>query len=374
LRFGVFREVGAGERRVALTPSGVGALITAGHEVFVEARAGEGAGFNDTAFLAVGAEVVYSARDVAMRAECLLRVNTPSRGEVEALTEGSAVVGFLHLSSCDHAVFEALVERSVTTIALELIRDPDGSYPVLGPLSAIGGQVTMSQVAWHLTTPGGGDGTLLGGCPGVLPAHVVILGAGVAGAAVAEQAARMGARVTLLDIDERPLRAFAYRPGVATAIASPYNISRCVENADVLVGAVARRGEPAPKVLSRHQIRTMRPGSLFVDLSIDEGGCAETSRPTSPEEPIYEEEGVRHLCTPNLTSVVAATSSRALTNVTLPYLKTLGELGLKQTLRTSAALAGACQLYRGQVVSRLLARHRGGERQALPQLLGAAGS
>ena len=191
----------------------------------------------------------------------------------------------------------------------------------------------------------------------------------MAGSAAAREAARMGARVTMLDLDGRKLRDFDMWRGISTAIATPYNVSRCVESADVLIGAVARRGEPAPRILSRHQIRTLPAGALFVDLSIDEGGCSETSQPTSIDEPVYEEEWVRHMCIPNLPSVVARTSSRTLGSAMLPYLRALGERGVEGALVEDPYLARATQIYQGTVTSRRLARHQGGRATSIESLI-----
>ncbi len=369
MRFGIVREIGAGERRVAITPAEAASLIAEDHEVVLESRAGEGAGFTDTEYLAAGAEVVYALRDVMARVEVLLKVQTLRREEIALLDEGLVVAGFLHLAASPAAIFEGLVRGGATAIAFELLQDRSGRFPVVEPLSAIGGRVAVSMAGYHLTRAGGGAGTMLGGCPGVLPCHVVVIGAGMAGAAAAREAARLGARVTLLDIDGRKLRAFEMWRGVHTAIATPYNLSRCVESADVLIGAVARRGEPAPRILTRHQIRTLPPGALFVDLSIDEGGCSETSHPTSADDPVYEEEGVRHMCIPNLPAVVARTASLALGSAALPYLRSLGELGLERALREEQGMARATQIYRGRVTSRRLARHQGGEARRLEDLL-----
>ena len=369
MRFGIIREVVAGERRVAVTPAEAASLISEHHEVVLESRAGEGSGFTDTEYLAAGAEVVYTLRDVLARAEVLLKVQSVREEELVLMEPGCVVVGFLHLAASPPAIFAGLIQKGCTAVALELVQDTTGRFPVVEPVSALGGRVAVAMAGYHLTQAGGGDGTMLGGCPGVLPCHVVVIGAGMAGSAAAREAARLGARVTMLDLDGRKLRDFEMWRGISTAIATPYNVSRCVESADVLIGAVARRGEPAPRILTRHQIRALPAGALFVDLSIDEGGCSETSRPTSVEEPVYEEEGVRHMCIPNLPSVVARTASRTLGSAVLPYLRILGELGLEAALAEDEYLAGATQIYRGTVTSRRLARHQGGEATPIGTLI-----
>lgn len=354
--FGVIRELSPQERRVALTPEGARALCAASHTVLVEGGAGAGSGFTDTEYLAGGAQIGFSAREVAARAQVLLKVHAPSRSEWEMIRPESAVVGFLHLANAGRAVHGRIAELKLTALALELLREGD-EFPLHEPMSAMGGRVAVTLATWHLTGPGNGPGVLLGGSAGVPPALVVVIGGGNAGAAAAADAAALGAQVVVLDRDPRRLRMIERRMGrqVVTAIASEYHLSRYVEAADVVIGAVAVRGEPAPKVLRRQHVRTMKEGSLFIDLSIDEGGCAETSRPTTPEEPAYEAEGVRHICIPNLPSEVARTASRVLGASLLPYLLQLGE-GVDHALARSGALRSACIFHGGQLVGPSLKR------------------
>lgn len=358
MEFGMVRETTPQERRVPLTPEGTRALVAAGHGVVVESAAGLGSGFSDTEYLAAGAQVVYSGREVAARTDTLLKVHPPTLGELDLVRPDTTLVGFLHLSSGPAALHDHLVQHRVTTIACELVREGPDEYPLLQPLSALGGRVAVTLAAFHLTSPGNGPGLLLGGASGVPPALVLVIGGGTAGQAAAAEAAALGAQVVVLDRDPRKLQRLERSIGrvAVTATASEYHLSRYLEQADVVIGAVAVRGEPAPKVLRRQHIRLMKEGSLFIDMSIDEGGCAETSRPTTPEAPAYEVEGVRHICIPNLPSEVARTSSRALGNSLLPYLFEIAR-GVDVALARSDALRQACAYHAGRLVSRSLQRY-----------------
>lgn len=357
MEFGVVRELTPVERRVPITPEGARTLVGQGHGVIVESGAGMGAGFDDTEYLAAGAQLAFSRREVAARSDTLVKIHRPQDGELDLLRPGSTLLGFLHLASAPRALHDRLQAQQVTTLSLELVREGPDEYPILGPLSALGGRVAVTLAAWHLTQPGNGPGILLGGSSGVPPALVVIIGGGAAGQAAAAEAAAMGAQVVVLDKDPRKLARMEQRLGrvAITATASEYHLAHYIERADVVIGAVAVRGEPAPKVLKRQHVRMMREGTLFIDMSIDEGGCSETSRPTTPEQPVYEAEGVRHICIPNLPAEVARTSSRAMGASLLPYLMQLGE-GVDGALARSEALRGACDYYRGRLVSRLLRR------------------
>jgi alanine dehydrogenase len=370
MELGVLRETLRDERRVGLTPDAVRALVADGHEVVVETRAGLASGFEDNEYRAAGAEIAFTANEVAANAATLLKVRSPSREELELLAPGRCLLGFLHMAHGSEELVQALVKTGSTGISLELVQEGD-ARSVIEPLSQIGGRIAVSLAQYALTVGGGGPGTMLGGWVGVPAQRVVVIGAGVAGRAAAQEAMNLAAQVTVLDIDPRPLHLTSTKLGkhCVTAIASPYNIASAVESADVVIGAVARPGLPAPRVLTRQHLRTMHPGSLFVDLSIDEGGCAETSRPTTLETPIYVEEGVRHMCVPNLPSVVARTASQALSIAMLPYLRLLARRGLDQALRDNRALAQAVGVYRGELTSRHVARFHGGKARDLDDLL-----
>lgn len=357
MEFGVVREVTPQERRVAVTPEGARTLVSAGHSVSVETGAGLGAGFTDTDYVAAGAQVAFAAREVANRADILVKLHSPGPEELDLIRPGGALMAFLHLAAAPSALHAAILERKSTTFSMELVREGPDEYPILQPLSALGGRVAITLAAYHLTLPGNGPGVLMGGCAGVPPSLVLILGGGSAGQAAAAEAAAIGAQVVVLDRDPRKLQRLERTLGrvVITAVATEYNLTRYLEQADVVIGAVAVRGEPAPKVLRRQHVRMMKEGSLFIDMSIDEGGCSETSRGTTPEAPIYEVEGVRHICIPNLPSEVARTASRALGISLLPYLVELGR-GVPEALASAGALRAACSFYQGKLVSRSLRR------------------
>lgn len=339
--------------------------------MLVQAGAGSKAGFEDLDYQAAGAELGFTPSEVAQNTEVVLKVRTPTADELELLSAPRVLMAFLHLAGGSEDLVQALLDSGSTSLAMELVAR-EGRRTLLEPLSEIGGRVALALVQYHLSHAGGGPGTLLGGWVGVPPLEVVVIGAGTAGVAAAQEALNLAAQVTVLDIDPHNLHAASDRLSkhAVTAIASPYDIHRCVERADVVIGAVARPGQPAPRVLSRSDLRAMKAGSLFVDLSIDEGGCSETSRPTTLEAPIYVEEGVRHLCVPNLPSVVAQTSSRALSIALLPYLRVLGRHGLDGALSESPALFAATQIWRGQLASRRVARFHGGAPRSLADLLG----
>lgn len=356
MRIGVLRETLPGERRVPLTPEGARLLTAQDHTVVVETGLGAGSGFSDTEYLAAGAQIAYTAREAAAQAELIVKVHGLRLEEVELVRPGATLVAFHHLAGQPRELHAALVRAGASTISMELVREGN-EYPIMEPLSAIGGRVAVTLAAWHLTHLGNGPGVLLGGSPGVPPAMVLVIGGGIAGRAAAEEAAGLGAQVVVLDRDPRQLARLERQAGrgVVTAVATEYHLVRYLEQADVVIGAVAVRGEPAPKVLRRSHIRAMREGALFIDLSIDEGGCSETSRPTSSEAPVYEADGVRHLCIPNLPSEVARTASRALGSSLFPYLALIAG-GLHRGLATSAALRNAVGFLDGRLVSRGLRR------------------
>lgn len=368
--FGIIRETTPQERRVPLTPEGVRALVAADHSVLVETGAGIGSGFSDTEYLAAGAQIAFSAQEVAARAEVLVKVHAPGGAELDLLQPGQTLIGFLHLASAPEALHRRLQQQRITTISLEGVREGPDEYPILEPLSALGGRVAVAMAAWHLTVPGQGPGILLGGATGVPPAMVLIIGGGRAGEAAAAEAAALGAQVVVLDRDPRRLARLDRGIGkvAITAIASEYHLSRYMEQADVVIGAVAIKDQPTPKVLRRSHIRLMKEGSLFIDMSIDEGGCSETSRPTTPEAPVYEAEGIRHICIPNLPSEVARTASRTLGSCLLPYLFEVGR-GARPALIRSEALRAACSYLEGRLVNRALRHFAAGQVEDLNALI-----
>lgn len=357
MEFGIIRETTPQERRVALTPEGVRALVAAEHAVVVESGTGLGSGFSDTEYLGAGAQIAFSAREVMSRCEVLVKVHAPSPEELPWLCSGQVLLGFLHLASAPLELHQRMEKQKITTISFENVKEGPDEYPILEPLSALGGRVAVAMAAYHLTAPGNGPGILLGGATGVPPAMVLVIGGGTAGQAAAAEAAALGAQVVVLDRDPRRLARLDRNIGrvAVTAIASEYHLTRYLEQADVVIGAVAIKNQPAPKVLRRQHVRMMREGALFVDMSIDEGGCSETSRPTTPEAPCYEEEGIRHICIPNLPSVVARTASRSLGSCLLPYLFELAG-GVDGALTRSEALRSSCSYFKGKLVNRAFKR------------------
>ncbi len=344
MTFGLVRETLPEERRVALTPMGAERLTSLGHAVLVESKAGALAGFTDDDYRAVGATVSLGAREVAGVSDVLIKCHAPNPSECSLIRPRGTIMGFLHLAN-DKAqtLRQTLRDKECTSIALELLEDHDGTRPVLEAVSAIGGRVAILMAAQHMLSGEGGQGRLLGGAPGVPPLRVAIVGAGAAGEAAAREAQRLGAQVTVLDEDSNALRRVHRRiDGITTAMAGGSLLDEAVARADLLLCAVASRGRPAPQIVSRRHVRTMPSGALIIDMSIDEGGACETTR-THTEDRTYMEEGIRHLCIPNLPSEVAHTASVAFTNAILPYLTRIAEEGV------SAALASEPALYRSAV-------------------------
>jgi alanine dehydrogenase len=356
MEFGVPSEVRTREYRVGLTPAGVDTLAKAGHTVYVERGAGTAAGFDDEEYRVVGARLVYSAEEVWRRAEIIVKVARPTADE-HTYFQGQTVLSFLHLAVASPDLLVALRDRRMTAIAYEMIEDADGTFPVLHPTSEVAGRLAAIIAGSLLETMScrtaderpGGRGILLGGIPGVPPANVIILGAGVVGRNAARAFLGMGAQVTVLDSDIRKLQQVDEWLGgrAVTMPAAPFNIARATAFADVLVGAVYVAGRRAPVLVTRDMVRSMRPRAVILDFSIDQGGCVETSRPTTHRDPIFVAEGVIHYCVPNVAARVARTGSHALTNAVAPYLLDLGGLGVDGALRAHAPLRAGLNVYRG---------------------------
>jgi alanine dehydrogenase len=355
MNIGVPRERRPFEYRVGLSPMGVNLLTAAGHRCYVETAAGLGAGFDDAAFVSAGAQIVYSPEEAFGRAELVLKAARPTMDEIELLQEGQALLGVMHMASARHEKLDALAARRVTVIAYEGIQLDDGTRPVLKPLSQIGGRMTAQIAAALLQNNRGGKGILLGGVPGVPPAEVVILGAGTVGTESARSFLAMGAHVTMLDRDLGQLQlAEARLDGrVTTLVSHPFNLERVCRFADVLVGAVLAPGERAPLLVSRALVEKMKPRSVILDLSIDEGGCVETSRPTTHDEPTFVEAGVIHYCVPNMPGVVARTATHAFLNAAWPYVRALADLGVEAALAAHPALRRGLITHQGQAPTHL---------------------
>lgn len=349
--FGVPTEVRDLERRVGLTPAGVLALVEAGHNVYIERGAGAGAGFSDEDYRHAGAQIVYSAAEAYGRADVVAKVTRPAAREHTQFRRGQVIFSFLHLSVSSPDLLEALAEREITAVAYEMIQEEDGRLPVLWPTSEVAGRLTPIIAGRLLTTSAGGRGILLSGIPGVPPAAIVILGGGVLGTNAARAFLGLGAQVTVLDRNVRTLQRLddAFGGRITTMLSNEYNLKRTVEFADVLVGCVLLPGLRAPVLVTRDMVRRMRPGSVIIDFSIDEGGCVETSRPTTLRDQTYVEEGVIHHCVPNITATVARTASYALTNAALPYLLAVGANGLPASLERQPGLRQGVNLLQGRL-------------------------
>lgn len=360
---GIPRETRPREHRVALTPSGVRALVQLGHRVWVESDAGFAAGHPNADYQSAGAQIAYSRQEVFARARLVTTVFAPAPGEYGHLEKDQIVFGFWALPAARPEDFRDLLAREITAVGIEAIEDDAGHAPVRTSMSEIAGSLAVIMGSTLLLNDFGGKGILLGGVAGVPPAHFVVLGAGVLGRAAARAAMGLGAQVTLLDQSVEHLREVAREvpPGFTTMLATTPNIEKALSFADLVLGAVAVRGQRAPVLVKREMLRVMRPRTVVMDLSIDMGGCFETSRPTSLASPTYEVDGILHCCIPNLPSVAARSATQAFSNATLPYLQAVADEGIDEALHSHPDLARGVQLYRGRCASELLARTFGVE-------------
>lgn len=349
MRIGIPREVKNHEYRVSLTPAGAALLAGRGHEVRVQVSAGARTGFRDSDYAAAGARIVDTAAE-AWDADLVVKVKEPQPEELGLVRRDQVLFTYLHLVTCPD-VLDAMTRAGSVGIAYETVTDPRGDLPLLIPMSEVAGRLAVQMGAWALMLPQGGSGVLIPGVPGVPPARVTILGGGTVGTQAARAAIGAGAEVTLLDVDLRRLRELddIFGARLKTASSEPDAIARHVAEADLVIGAVLVRGRHAPKLVTRDMLRRMRPGSVLVDVGIDQGGCAETSRPTSHAEPLYVEEGVVHYCVANMPGAVARTSTLALTQATLPRVAALADLGWRESLRRDGGLRQGLQLWNGSV-------------------------
>ncbi len=371
MNIGVIRERGPLERRVALTPSVVRQLVGHGNTVWLEGGAGEGAMFRDDDYIRAGAQIAYTPGEVFHRCELLVKVAAPTLEEINACPEGTALMAFYHMAVASRRLCERLLERSITAIGGEIIETDDGRLPVLSAISEIAGQMTVPLAMHLLRSSSGGRGIMLGGSPGVPPAHVLVLGAGAVGTWAAKAASAAGARVTVLDIETEKLRRLMeHVPAVSTGLADPDTVACAVAEADVLIGAVLVAGRVTPHVVTRQMVSRMKTGSVIIDVAIDQGGCVETSRPTTLAEPVFVHNGVLHYCVPNLTADMARSTSIALAQALLPYLQSLCEAGIVGALLSSSALARGTYTYRGFCVRPGLAETLGVPYRRLEELLG----
>lgn len=347
---GVPREVKDDENRVAITPSGVSALRAHGHRVRVESGAGAGSRIPDEAYRRSGAEIAPDAAAAWESADLVLKVKEPVAAEYGFLRSGLTLFTYLHLAA-DEPLTRALLDRGVTAFAYETLQLDDGSLPLLAPMSEIAGRLAIQVGGWCLQAEHGGRGVLLGGASGVRPGKVVILGAGIAGSSACQVAVGVGAHVSILDVNPAKLRYVHDILGghVTTVMSNRANAEEEVTAADLVIGAVLIPGAKTPKLVSRSMIRSMTKGAAIVDISIDQGGCIETSRPTSHHDPIFVEEGIVHYCVTNMPGIVPHTSTYALTNATLSYALAIADRGPEAAMREIPALLRSLNAYRGAI-------------------------
>ena len=348
MKIGIPKEIKTREYRVAATPAGVRAMTSHGHRVFIQQSAGSGSGISDAEYEKAGAVILSKAEDVWSEADIIFKVKEPVGPEFERMKEGQIIFTYLHLAA-DEKLTRMLLDRKVIGIAFETVQLADGSLPLLAPMSEVAGRLSIQMGCSCLEMKNDGKGILLSGVPGVAPANVVILGGGISGLNAAHLAVGMGARVTIIDISLNRLRYLEdlFHSRVTTLASNSSNIEESVSLADLVIGSVLIPGARTPKLITRDILARMKPGSAFVDIAIDQGGCAETSRPTTHDNPIFMESGIVHYCVANMPGAVPRTSTMALSNVTLPYMMTLADKGWKQALDDDRALAKGLNVCKG---------------------------
>jgi alanine dehydrogenase len=355
VKIGVAKEIKSDEYRVALTPAGALELTRRGHDVFVESGAGEGSAFPDDAYVNVGARVV-SVEQVWSESELLLKVKEPVSEEYERLREGLVLFTYLHIAA-DEPLTRALLDSGITAVAYETVETDDRRLPLLAPMSEIAGRLAAQAGAYFLEKPLGGRGLLLGGVPGVAPGRVIVIGGGAVGYNAAIIAIGLGAQVTILErsIDRMRYLDEILSGRVSLVMSSSLQIAESIADADVVIGAVLIPGALAPKLVTRDMIREMKPGAVVVDVAIDQGGCFETSKPTTHSDPVYDVDGVTHYCVANMPGAVPITSTKALTNATLPYVEAIAEHGLREAVARDRALARGVNVVDGKITYQAVA-------------------
>lgn len=353
---GVPKEIKNNENRVGMTPAGVQEMVKHGHIVYVQASAGVNSGFNDEAYMAAGAIILPTIEDVYASAGMIVKVKEPIASEYKLVRKGQLVFTYFHFASSE-PLTKAMVESGAVCCAYETVERKDRSLPLLVPMSEVAGRMAVQEGCYFLERPRGGKGKLMGGVPGVKPAKVFVIGAGIVGTAAARTAAGMGADVTICDIS---LPRLAYLTdvmprNVKTLMSSEYNIREELKTADLVVGSVLIPGAKAPKLVTRDMLSLMQPGSVLVDVAIDQGGCFETSRPTTHEEPTYYVDGILHYCVANIPGAVPYTSTLALTNATLPYALQLADKGWQKACADNEELRKGLNVVEGKVVYREVA-------------------
>ncbi|MFV0507281.1 MAG: alanine dehydrogenase [Bacteroidales bacterium] len=348
---GVPKEIKSSEYRVALIPSGVSELVNNGHTVYVQTSAGRESGFMDEEYISAGAKILSSIEDVYAIAEMIIKVKEPIESEYKLIKEGQLLYTYFHFASSKELTY-AMIEQKAVCLAYETVEFEDGSLPLLVPMSEVAGRMSIQEGAKYLEKTYGGKGMLMGGVPGVLPAKVLILGGGIVGTEAAKMAAGMGADVTIMDINLKRLKYLddIMPKNVKTMMSHGYNIQKMIEMQDLVVGAVLIPGAKAPKLITKEMLKTMQKGTVLVDVAVDQGGCFETTKPTTHQDPVYEIDGIIHYSVANMPGAVPRTSTIALTNATLPYAIKLANKGWQQACKESGALKLGLNVVKGKIV------------------------
>ena len=350
------KEIKTNENRVALTPGGVMELRKRGHEIYVQSTAGVGSGFSDQDYIDAGAKIKPTIEETYAVGEMIMKVKEPIEAEYNLIKKDQLLFTYFHFASYE-PLTHAMIESGAVCLAYETVTSKDGSLPLLVPMSEVAGRMAVQQGAKYLEKPMGGRGILLGGVPGVQPAKVLVLGGGVVGTQAAKMAAGLGADVTILDISLNRLRYLSdvMPANVSTIFSSEYNIRKLIQDHDLIVGAVLIPGAKAPHLITREMLKMMQPGTVVVDVAVDQGGCIETCKPTTHENPIYTVDGIVHYCVANMPGAVPYTSTIALTNATLPYAIQLAGMGWKEACKKSQDLKDGLNVVQGKVVYKAVA-------------------
>jgi len=363
------KEIKNNENRVALTAAGTEILKKAGHQILIEKNAGKGSGISDQDYKEAGAEILADKKELFDRAEMIIKVKEPLKEEYNLFKEGQILFTYLHLAA-DQELTEALKERGVTAVAYETVQTEDGELPLLTPMSEVAGRLSVQAAASFLEKPKGGSGMLLGGVPGVKPAKVVVIGGGIVGRNAAKIALGMGADVTIMDIKQSTMRYIddTFPCGIKTIMSNQSHVAEEVKEADVVIGAVLIPGAKAPNLVTEEMIKTMTNGSVVVDVAIDQGGCIEGTYPTTHDDPVFTKHGVIHYSVANMPGAVARTSTFALTNATLPYIKKLAARGYKKAMLNDYSLALGLNIYQGEIICQAVAESFNQEYKNLDKL------
>lgn len=370
MRIGVPTEIKDNEYRVGMVPSGVREVVHDGHTVFIQQGAGLGSGFTDAEYRAAGAKILASADDVFKKADMIVKVKEPVKGDLRRLQDGQLLFTYLHLAPLPELT-ATLMRKKIAGVAYETITGRGGSLPLLSPMSEVAGRMSVQVGAYYLQKPNGGRGVLLGGVPGVLPGDVAIIGGGIVGINAAKMALGLGAKTTILDTNIDRLRYLDDVLGgrVTTLASNKMHIEEACKRADLVIGAVLIPGASAPKLVTHDTIRKMKPGSVVVDVAVDQGGCFETTHATTHSDPVYVVDDVIHYCVANMPGAVPRTSVVALTNATLPYVRLLANHGLEASISDNPGLAEGVNVYKGKITYRAVAESQGRKYTPLEALL-----